>query len=315
MSEAEAPPRPSRARRAITIAFYVIVAALLALYVSRLDLGALANLRLDWTLLAAGLAAGLLQRMLLPLVWVVIVRDLGVTIRRYAAYNFVYAKAWLGRYVPGKVAMVAARVYFAEELGASRSVIGVSSIAEIGAYLLVTGGVGLIGVASLAGSMDVIDAYWPFALAMVALLSVLLWPPVFNGGVRLLLRLLRRPVDGVPKVGFRTLLWAVGCSLVVSMLTGAVAVLLGGAVDRAAFDHPLFLFGAYNLAGALGMAFVIAPSGIGAREAIQLPLFTMVLSPEAALAVVLLCRVAEVVTDGLFYGVSASWARLSRGSS
>lgn len=304
-------PRPSRLRRAITIGFYGLVGALLVAYALNLDLGALASMRLGWHYLALALLVGLGQRLLIPAVWVLILRQLGVKVRRYAAFNFVYAKAWLGRYVPGKVAMVAARVYFADELGASRSVIAVSSLAEIGAQLLVSGAVGLLGIASLAGSIDTIAPYVPLTYALMVGLALFLWPPIFNASMHLLFRLFRRSTADMPRVTAGALAWAVGGFLVVSVATGGLAILLAASVDPIAFDYPFFVWGAYSLASVLGMAFVFTPSGIGAREAIQLPLFALVLSPEAALAFVILSRLTELAMDGLFYGVSALWSRLA----
>jgi uncharacterized membrane protein YbhN (UPF0104 family) len=307
----ESPSRASWVRRAIPWVFYAVVIALLVVYVARLDFASLASIRIGWHYLALALVVGLGQRLLIPLVWVLMLRSLGVSVRRYASFNFVYAKAWLGRYVPGKVAMVAARVYFADELGASRSVIAVSSLAEIGAQLFVTGVVGLLGVASFAGSSDAIAPYLPITYGLIAGLGVFVWPPVFNAAMRLLFKIVRRPTADMPRVSARTLAWAVGGFLVVSAMTGVLAVLLAGSVDPVALDHAFFVWGAYSLAGVLGMAFVFTPSGIGAREAIQLPLFALVVSPEAAVAIALVSRVAELAIDGLFYGVSALWSRLA----
>lgn len=306
------PARGSRLRRITTLGFYVAVIALLAAYVSRIDFATLAGLRLAWGYLLGGLAVGFGQRMILPLVWVLIVRDLGVVVRDYPAYNFVYAKAWLGRYLPGKVAMVAARVYFAEELGASRSAMAVSSVAELGAQLLVTVSIGLVGVASVGGAVEVIAPYRPIAYAMVALLALMLWPRVFNGVVALLYRVLGRSLETRPKVGASTITRAVVGFLVVSLLSGAMSVLFAASVDLRALDHPTFVWGAYSLAGALGMAFVLAPSGLGAREAVQIPLYTLVFSAEAAVAIAVVSRVAEVAIDVLFYGASAGWSRASK---
>lgn len=307
----EPAPRASGVRRAITWAFYAVVAAILVAYLMRLDLASLASIRIGWRYFALALVVGLVQRLLIPLVWVIMLRSLGVKVRRYASFNFVYAKAWLGRYVPGKVAMIAARVYFADELGASRGAIAVSSLAELGAQLLVGGVVGLLGVASIAGSSDTIAPYMPLIYGLIAALGVLLWPSVFNRLMRLLYKVFRRPTEGMPEVSVRTLAAAVCGFVVVFGVTGIFAVLLAASVNPVAFDHALFVFGVYALAGVLGMAFVFAPSGLGAREAVQLPLFALVFSPEDAVAIVLVSRVAELATDALFYGASALWSRLA----
>ena len=116
----------------------------------------------------------------------------------------------------------------------------------------------------------------------------------------------------LPQVGATTLGWAVAGVTLASVATGGFAVFLAAAVDPVALNDPLFIWGTYCLAGALGMAFVFTPSGLGAREAVQLPLFSLVFSPEVALAVVVISRLAEVVLDVLFYSVSALIARASR---
>ncbi len=307
--------RPARSRRGlVTLLFYVLVATLLAWFVRGLDWQALGRIELGWGYLAGATVVGLAQRMMLPLVWVWIVRDLGVTVRRYPDFNFVYAKAWLGRYLPGKVAMVAARVYFAEELGASRSAMVVSSLAEIGAQLLVGAAVGLVGVASLAGSVAELETIRPLALASVGALALGLLPPVFNGAMRLAFRLVGRRLDEDVCVRFATMARAVLGFVGFSAATGGLALLVGAAVDPTVLAQPLFVWGAYSLAITLGMAFVFTPSGLGAREAVQLPLLTAILPPEAALAIVVLSRVLEVAIDGLFFLVSAAWARVARTS-
>jgi hypothetical protein len=301
-----------RVRRVVTVVFYAIVAALLALYVARMDFAALARIRIDWRWFGTALVVGVAQRLLIPLTWVLMLRNLGVNVGRYANFNFVYAKAWLGRYMPGKVAMVAARVYFAEELGASRRVVAVSSVAELGAQLLVMASAGVIGIASLARSFETFAPYRPVTYAMIGVLAFVLWPPVFNRLMRFAFVLLRRPVDAQPTVSAGTLAWAVLGFSWVSAATGVLAVLLAASVDPVAFEYPVFIWGAYNIAGALGMAAVFAPSGLGAREAVQMPLFLLVFSPEAALAIAVVSRLAELVIDALFYGVSMLAARRAR---
>ncbi len=287
--------------------FYLLIGVLLVFYLRRLDFSALARIHLTWVYLVAAVAAGLFHRLLVPGVWVLLLRSLGVAVRNYPAYNFVYAKAWLGRYVPGKVAMVAARIYFAETLGAGRSVIAVTSIAEIGAQLWVGGAIGLLGIASLAGSVEALASYRALAFGFVALLAVGLFPPVFNRVMKSVFRLFRRSVDGHPYVRTQTLAVAVAGLTVASLGTAGMAIFVAGSVARVAFEHMLFVWGSYSLAGALGMAFVFSPSGLGAREAVLLTLFTLVFSREQALAIVALSRVVELVIDAVFYSVSAVW--------
>ena len=309
-------PRGSRSQRepgpaGVSAAFYAAIVLLLLVYLSRLDLSTIESIHLSWGWLVGALLAGLFHRLTIPWVWVLLLQSMGAQVRNYPAYNFVYAKAWLGRYIPGKVALIAARMYFAEELGVSRAAIGVSSIAEIGAHLWMGGTIGLLGVASLSGANEAIASYRLIAYVLVGLLAVGLVPPIFNRAMWVVFRLARRDTGGRPRVKAGTLAVAVSGLGVASLGTAGMAIMVATSVDPVALDHVFFVWGSYSLAGVLGMAFIFTPSGIGAREAVLVSLFNLVFAPEASLAIVVLSRLGEVAADGLFYGVSAGWASLA----
>jgi uncharacterized membrane protein YbhN (UPF0104 family) len=67
----------------------------------------------------------------------------------------------------------------------------------------------------------------------------------------------------------------------------------------------VYCVGAYNLAGALGMATPILPSGIGVRDGVLLLLLTFVLPSEIAVALTVLSRLWSVIVDLLFYLLAA----------
>ncbi len=313
-SLADAPGPAQRApasRRILAAVFYAVVAGVLGWYLSRLDYAVLGRLELGWGYLAAALCVGCAQRFLLPVIWVLMLRSLGQRVRQYASYNAIYARGWIGRYLPGKVAMVAVRVYLAETVGASRAAIAVSSVAELGAQLLVAVIIGLVGLAFLPEDVPVLEEVRPVAWVLGGVLVLVLWPPFFNAVSRVGMRLLRRGGE-VPAVGARTLGWAAAGYAAVSLVNGLHAVLVAAAVDPAAFDHAFFIWGAIHLAGALGMALLFAPSGIGAREGVYLGLLVTFLSPEAALAVAVLSRLMDVAADAVFYALSLLFERWSR---
>lgn len=302
----------SKARAAVAAVFYGLVIAVLAWYLSRIDFRALFRLDLGEGYLLAALLVGCAQRFMLPAVWVLMLRSLGQPVRNYPGYNAVYAKGWIGRYLPGKVAMVAVRVYLAETLGASRAAIAVSSIAELGTQMLVALVAGLVGLTFVPGNVPVLEQVRPLAWIAGGVLVLLLWPPFFNAVVRTATRFLRRAPEGVPAVGARTLVWAGAGYALVSLVTGAHAVLVAAAVDPVVLGHPVFVWGAFHLAGGLGMVLLFAPSGLGAREGVYLALLSMLLAPEAAIAVVVLSRLLDVLVDVAFYGLSHLWQRVKR---
>lgn len=306
-------PRPrSLARRLVALAFYGAVAAALVWYLRQLDYAALARIEIDWSWLAAAAFVGCAHRFMQPVVWALMLRSLGHRVTHYATYNSVYAKGWVGRYLPGKVSMVAVRVYLAETLGASRIVIGIAGVAEIGVQILVGLSAGLVGITFMPTDIPALAELEPLAWAAAGVLALVLFPPVFNGALRAGMRLLRRSDQAPPAVGPRTLVSACAGYGAASLLAGLHAVLVAAAIDPVAFEHPIFLWGAIHLAASLGMLVVVAPSGLGAREGVYLALCTAVFAPEAALGIVVLSRLMDLVVDALFYIASVAWERLSR---
>ncbi len=65
----------------------------------------------------------------------------------------------------------------------------------------------------------------------------------------------------------------------------------------------LFVIGVSNLAGALGMLAIFAPSGIGVREGILLGLLSIVMPTEFALLVTVTSRLWDVALDGIFFAI------------
>ncbi len=300
-------------RTSISLIFYALVIVFFGFYLRDLEFAALAQLEVRWSLLALGIVLGVLQRMLFPLVWVVILRSMGAVVRDYAEYNFVYAKAWLGRYIPGKVAMIAARIYFAERLGASRAMIAVSTLLEIGVQLLVAAVVGVAAIASLGSVFDAIRQYAVATYLLIGVLAFLLLPPVFNVLLRLAYRILHRHDPGdPPHVRTATVAKGIVGFLGVSVAIGLYVNVMTAAVAPQLLEHYVFIWGMYSLAGALGMVFVFAPSGLGVREAIQLPLLCLLIPKETAVAIVVLIRLAETSVDLGFYGLSAAISRWRR---
>ena len=71
------------------------------------------------------------------------------------------------------------------------------------------------------------------------------------------------------------------------------------------------LGGAFALAYAVGVVVVLAPAGVGAREALFVLLLTPVTSVAAATALALLARVVHTAADGV---MAAGWWYAARGS-
>jgi uncharacterized membrane protein YbhN (UPF0104 family) len=106
----------------------------------------------------------------------------------------------------------------------------------------------------------------------------------------------------------RTLLTGGVLQAVGFLLTGLSYVAFTKAWQPAigAGDVP-FVMGAFNLAGAVGILAIVAPSGLGVREGMQMLLLPLVMPKELAFVVTVAARVWSTVIDLLFFVVA--WVR------
>lgn len=303
----------------IPILFYGLLIIFFTLYLRSLDLSKLANIDISWWFLGISLIIGLVFRFWGVYIWFVILSGLGAKNLRHswAELTQVYSKAWMGRYIPGTAPWILGKIYFASKYGISKVKLGISSLLEGGLQIVV-----IMVVASLMLAidprLDVIS--WELRLGILAVIIlgiITLIPPVFNRFVKVAYKLLRKkelPVEHIVTNKVITkgaLLYAIG-----GLISGLSLFFVAKAVyPELGYDQLFFVMAVGNLAGAIGMLVIFAPSGIGVREGIQLVLLSLIMPAEIALAVTVLTRLWGVVTDLAFLGLGIATKALFRNRS
>ncbi|CAN5577418.1 hypothetical protein BH09ACT4_BH09ACT4_01620 [soil metagenome] len=294
--------------RLIPIVFYTALVVFLAFYLSGIDWAVLNGIDISWGFLVIATVLSLGFRYWGVGIWFFLLRRLGAGSLRgqRIALAFVYAKSWLGRYIPGAATWILGKIYFASKLGVSRSKLAVSGLLEGGLQIVAT-----LAFAILVLLIDprTLSLGWGFGVGMAAALLVCviaLIPPVFRRIVNRALRLARReplPASAFPTVS--TLLISVALYLGGALLAGAsyffIAAAIYPEIDAA---DALFVIGATSLASALSMLAVFAPGGLGVREGVLGLLLAFVVPGEIALVIVVVTRVWSFVVDGLFFAVA-----------
>ena len=293
--------------RGIPIAFYIGIAVFLFLYLRTIDFGVFRELSPDWRFLGLALTHGMAFRYLGAFIWIVILRGLGAGEARYSReLVYVYAKSWLGRYIPGTAPWILGKIYFASQHGVSKTKLGVSSLLEAGTQIIV-----LLIASSL---MLVVDPRLEtvgtgLRVAMVAIIVIgviALWPPLFNRLITVAYRWLKK--GSLPREHLATgpvVMKGVALYGVGAILSGLSLFFVAKAVDPSlGYSDVLFVIGVGNLAGALGMLAVFTPSGLGVREATQLALLSLIMPTEFALVVTVTTRLWGIITDLIFFSVS-----------
>jgi glycosyltransferase 2 family protein len=293
--------------RLITAVFFSLVIFFFVIYLRDIDFNALSEISVNWLIVLIASIVAMGFRYWGVFIWQTILQQLGAkSLPSFSILSGIYAKAWMGRYIPGKVTWIAGKVYFASKYGISKSRLTVSSLLE--------GGMQIVAITIVSLFLMLIDTrldIFPtniriFLLAVTLGLTLILHPKVFNRTIRFFHKKLRNKEAG-PELSINKsavvksfILYSIG-----AIISGTSYFLLTYAlVPDIHFENYLFLVGSFNLAGAIGMAALITPSGLGVRDGILLILLSVVLPREIALVVTIASRLWSSLIDVFFYVIS-----------
>jgi glycosyltransferase 2 family protein len=292
-------------KKTVPIFFYLLIAAFVVLYIKSIDFHALASVNIQWLLLIVAILVGLLARYWNAFIWLILLHTLGAkSLRQHLAELLhVYSKSWMGRYIPGTAPWILGKIYFASKVGIPKNKLAISSLLEAALQVLVFIALSLVLLLADNRLEEFRNQY--ILLLSIAIIGciVAILPPVFNAVISFAYKLLKR--KNLPKedlASSKTIFRGVALFVVSSLINGVSLFLVAKSIDASVgTDDLLYIMGAGNLAAAIGMLAVFAPSGVGVREGIQLLLLSIIINPAYALIVVIMSRVVEVIGDIIFF--------------
>lgn len=207
----------------------------------------------------------------------------------------------LGKYIPGSVWTFAAQA----QLGRRNRVPARSSVAASSLFLVLHtfSGVLLGSTLAAAGVVGTDLPRWLWGLAALGS-AALLAPPLVR---RIGSRIAGPEADAAFDV--RDLLVGLGLMAAVWLAYGAAAQTLIGPAGSADGRDLVVTTAAFALSHAAGVLLVVAPAGLGAREAVLVALLGPVTGVATAAAVALLARLVHTVADFAAAGTSSLAAR------
>ena len=299
----------------ISALLYGLIIVFLAQYIRTIDFREITGLSVNyWYLLVASLTS-LAFRYWGVFIWKIILERLGaVHLPSFKTLSAVYAKAWLGRYIPGTVTWIAGKVFFASSHGISKKRLVTASILEGAVQVIAIFAISLIFL-GLDSRLDVVSTQLRIILVAIGIVtSLVLVPRVFNRIIVLLARLFRKKdfnanelKSNKKAVSSAFLLYSIGY-----FISGASYFFLAKSIYPIGFDNFFFTVAAFNIAGAIGIASIVTPSGLGVREGIQLLLLPLIMPREAALIVTVVARLWSVIIDLLFFGLAQLFHKKSK---
>ena len=238
--------------------------------------------------------------------WQWILRALDVRVS-YAVALQAEMASMLAKYIPGGIWTPAARVVWLRKAGTKAATPLVLSSILLEAGLSAVSGV-LVFVAGLA-IIGGADAPLVPLILFTAVVIVALHPRVF----RWLAARVFRPFGGVdlPELPYRVLLGLLAFYAFSWVVGGAAFLFLVRALGGdAGVDTILFLGGTAAVGAIVAVLSIIAPSGLGVREASMYGLVLAVAPSGVALGAVVLNRIVITVVEGLLLLVGALlWRR------
>jgi len=292
--------------RFLATLFYVIVAYVLVQYFKDIDWGKLSATDINWRVLGLALFSDLCIRFLHPGIWILILKEFGENIKDYWGLNLAYAKAWLGRYVPGKVAWIGGKIYFGAQQGVDVKVLTLGSFLESLIQLIAHFSLALFVMSFYTkGVLD--QRIRMFALVSLAILLIFTYPPFFNRVTSLAYTMFKgKEIGARYALRFRTMYKIFSLLVLIGILNGIPAVLVCRSVVPS-FDltsNFFYVAGAGCFAGCMGILAVFAPSGLGVREGIFTIFLTVLFPREAILVILVVMRLSATIADLGFFLVS-----------
>lgn len=291
----------------IPLMFYVLFAIFIAIYIQSLDFSTLKDINVAWEYVLVASIFGLAFRYWGVYIWIVLLRSLGAKdLGSKAKLAYVYAKSWLGRYIPSPAAWMMGKVYFASKHGISKNKLAVSSLLEGALQVLVVMTVSFV-MLIFDRRLDVIQP--KFKLLMFGIICVgiiMMTPKLFNFSISLAYKLLKKKELDVEHLASReTIVKGASLYTIGAIISGlSLFFIAKGVYPSLGYGNVVFVMGVGNLAGAASMLAVFAPSGLGVREGIQLVLLSLIMPKEFALVITVVTRVWGIAMDFIFFGLA-----------
>ena len=286
----------------IQIVFFLIIGYILYIYFKNIDWNVLKNTKINWFFVSIALFLTLFIRFIYPYIWIFILKEFGYKLKNYRMLNYIYAKSWMGRYIPGKVAWIGGKIFFGSQQGISKTTLSFASILD--GLIQVISGLAL-GLFTLSfddkGTLN--RQLVNFSIITFLCLLLVIYPPVFNKIASLAYKILRKKELKIEnKLRLSTLVKTFILFLLISLLTGIAIyfICLSVSPNLGFRENIFFLSGVTSLAGAIGTLSIFAPSGLGVREGVSTIFYLALFPKEIVLIILILIRLYSTFADVLF---------------
>jgi uncharacterized membrane protein YbhN (UPF0104 family) len=257
------------------------------------DWRAAGSVQIDWTLALASLLPALASNLALAMAWAVLLQGMVQPTPPLGPLLSIYGLSNLGRYMPGKVGMPLMRITGAARWGASAAATSTSVALELLSWIATASALSLLCFV-LAHGRTIDSALGPTQVATAAAIMI----GTVVGAVIDRKHLPRPLLDRLGLVGTGPLLPARLLALhTATWLCWALHAWLCARAVGASHAQALESMPYFVLSPVVGFLALLAPAGVGVREAMISIGLSGAVGPKAALMAALITRVASLIAD------------------
>ncbi len=280
-------------KRFLKPAFLVLVAVFLVRYFVK-NYGSYRNLDIiiQWGVFLAAMGIHFVYKITLVMLWHYITKLNHCAIKPLNA-AFAYLYSILGKYIPGKVFMLLARIPPYEKEGVPPRKVTVCFFLENMCTLL--GAAFLFLISLLFFPNDLLQNYQWAVLIFVAAFIVCIHPRILNFFLRLVEKVLKKDVQ--ISMSYREMLSVVGLFVVNWAVLGVGFYMLTCSIYPLPASQMLYVSGVFGLSVIIGILAIFAPSGIGVREGIIVLGLSIVMPNEYAVIISVVSRLWMTVSE------------------
>lgn len=220
-----------------------------------------------------------------------------------------YLYSILGKYIPGKVFMLAARLAYYKEEDAPLAKVTVCFFIENVCTLL--GAAMLFIVSLLFFPNSLLQDYKWITLLLIAAFFVCIHPKIINFFLGIIGKLFRKDLSIPMRYSdmLKVVLLFIGNWLIIGV---GFFILTRSIYPDVGLSHLLFCAGIWGVSAIMGILAVFAPSGLGVREGIIVAGLMLIMPESDAMVISVVSRLWQTIPELLLVVLAFLWSRIRK---
>ncbi len=237
-----------------------------------------------------------------------------ITIKNHGAISYEKScVSWfyslLGKYIPGKIFFLGARLYYYHQEGVSKKKITFCFLLENICTLL--GAAFLFMFSLMFIDNPVLTQYKPYVFLLLVLFFAGVHPAILGSAINLPLRLLGKKTIRLP-IQYKDILQLVFLFVLNWLIVGVGFYVLVYSIYPIELRYIFYVSGAFGLAVIIGILSLFAPSGIGVREGVMIFALSLIMPENIAIVVSIVSRLWMTFTELMLIAMAFLYSKVRR---